>query len=53
MADARHYYTYYGSSKVKKALKGDYLRDAIFVLSRSLEYQICLVFGIDNKEKVC
>lgn len=43
IADTRHYYTHYGSSKEKKALKGDSLRDAIFVLSRLLEYHICLV----------
>lgn len=52
IADTRHYYTHYGSSKEKKALKGDSLRDAIFVLSRLLEYHICLVLGIDIEKKV-
>lgn len=52
IADTRHYYTHYGSAKEKKALKGDCLKDAIFVLSRLLEYHICLVLGIDIEEKV-
>lgn len=52
IADTRHYYTHYGSTKEKKALKGDSLRDAIFVLSRLLEYHICLVLGIDIEERV-
>ena len=52
IADTRHYYTHYSSAKEKKALKGDSLRDAIYVLSRLLEYHICLVLGIDIKEKV-
>ena len=52
IADTRHYYTHYGSSKEKKALKGDSLRDAIFVLSRLLEYHICLVLGIDIEKKI-
>lgn len=52
IADTRHYYTHYGKEKEKKALKGDRLRDAIFVLSRLLEYHICLVLGIDIREKV-
>ena len=47
IADTRHYYTHYGSAKEKKALKGDELKDAIFVLSRLLEYHVCLVLGID------
>ena len=53
IADTRHYYTHYGSSKEKKALKGDDLRDAIFVLSSLLEYHICLILGIDIEKKVC
>lgn len=52
IADTRHYYTHYGKAKEKKALKGEELRDAIFVLSRLLEYHICLVLGIDIEEKV-
>lgn len=53
IADTRHYYTHYGSSKEKKALKGDNLGEAIFVLSSLLEYHICLILGIDIEEKVC
>ena len=52
IADTRHYYTHYGSSKEKKALKGDSLREAIFVLSNLLEYHVCQVLGIDIEEKV-
>ncbi len=52
VADTRHYYTHYGKSKEKKALKGDKLNDAIGVLSLLLEYNVCLQLGIDNQEKV-
>ena len=52
VADTRHYYTHYGKSKEKKALKGDKLIDAIGVLSLLLEYNICLQLGIDNQDKV-
>lgn len=52
IADTRHYYTHYGSSKEKKALKGDNLGEAIFVLSSLLEYHICLILGIDIEKKV-
>lgn len=52
IADTRHYYTHYGSSKEKKALKGDNLEEAIFVLSALLEYHICLILGIDIEKKV-
>lgn len=52
IADTRHYYTHYGSSKEKKALKGEALKEAIFVLSNLLEYHICLVLGIDIEDKV-
>ena len=52
IADTRHYYTHYGKSKEKKALKGDELRDAIFVLSRLLEYHICLILGVNIEGKV-
>jgi hypothetical protein len=52
IADTRHYYTHYGSSKEKKALKGDDLGEAIFVLSSLLEYHICLILGVDIEEKV-
>lgn len=52
IADTRHYYTHYGKSKEEKALKGDDLGEAIFVLSRLLEYHICLILGIDIEKKV-
>ena len=52
IADTRHYYTHYGKSKEKKALKGDKLIDAIGVLSLLLEYNVCLQIGIDNQAKV-
>lgn len=52
IADTRHYYTHYGSSKEKKALKGDNLEEAIFVLRSLLEYHICLILGIDIEKKV-
>lgn len=52
VADTRHYYTHYGKSKEKKALKGDKLIDAIGVLSLLLEYNVCLKLGIDNRTKV-
>lgn len=53
IADTRHYYTHYGKSKEEKALKGDDLREAIFVLSRLLEYHVCKVLGIDIRDKIC
>lgn len=52
VADTRHYYTHYGKAKEKKALKGEELKEAIFVLSRLLEYHICRVLGIDIDAKV-
>lgn len=52
VADTRHYYTHYGKSKEKKALKGDKLIDAICILSILLEYYVCLQLGIDNQAKV-
>lgn len=52
IADTRHYYTHYDISKEKKALIGDELKDAIFVLSSLLEYHICLVLGVDIEEKI-
>lgn len=52
IADTRHYYTHYSSSKEKKALKGEDLREAIFVLSSLLEYHVCLVLGIDIENKI-
>lgn len=52
VADTRHYYTHYGKSKEKKALKGDKLIDAIGILALLLEYNVCLQLGIDNQAKV-
>lgn len=52
VSDTRHYYTHYGKSKEKKALKGDQLIDAIDILSLLLEYNVCLQLGIDNQAKV-
>lgn len=52
ISDTRNYYTHYGASKEKKALKGDELIDAIHVLTLLLEYNICLQLGIDNETKV-
>ena len=52
VADTRHYYTHYGKSKEKKALKGDKLIDVIGILALLLEYNVCLKLGIDNQEKV-
>ena len=51
VADTRHYYTHYGKSKEKKALKGDMLIEVIHILSLLLEYSICLKLGIDNQVK--
>lgn len=52
IVDTRHYYTHYGKSKEKKALKGDMLYDAISILAILLEYNVCLQLGIDNQVKV-
>lgn len=52
IADTRHYYTHYGKSKEKKALKGNQLIDAIGILALLLEYNVCLQLGIDNQSKV-
>ena len=52
IADTRHYYTHYGASKEKKALKGKDLLDAIYVLQTLLEYHVCLVLGVDNTNKI-
>lgn len=52
IADTRHYYTHYGKSKEAKALKEDDLLEAIYILRVLLEYHICLVLGIDNRDKI-
>ena len=52
IADTRHYYTHYSKSKEKKALRGDDLNDATYILKLLLEYNICKVLGIDKKENI-
>lgn len=52
IADTRHYYTHYGASKEKKALKGKDLLEAIYVLQTLLEYHVCLVLGVDNEDRI-
>lgn len=47
IADTRHYYTHYSKSKESKALRGDDLIDAIYILRLLLEYHICKVLNID------
>lgn len=52
VADTRHYYTHYGKSKEKKALRSDKLIYTIGILALLLEYNVCLQLGIDNQAKV-
>lgn len=52
IADTRHYYTHYGKSKEAKALKGDSLLEAIYILRVLLEYNVCLVLGIDRRDAI-
>ena len=52
IADTRNYLTHYGKSKESKALNGEKLRDAIYVLRLLLEYNICLKLDIDIHDKV-
>lgn len=52
IADTRHYYTHYGEQKESKALKGNALLDAIYILRLLLEYHICLILGIDNTSNI-
>lgn len=52
IVDTRNYFTHYDKNKEEKALKGDDLLEAIYILKLLLEYNICLVLGIDNKDKV-
>ncbi len=52
IADTRHYYTHYGKSKESKALKGNELQDAILILTLLLEYNVCLVLGIDRRDQI-
>ena len=52
IADTRHYYTHYGKSKEAKALKGNNLIEAIYILRVLLEYHICLSLGIDKRDVI-
>lgn len=52
VVDTRHYFTHYSVSKEQKALKGDELDDAIFVLKTLLEHNVCAILGIDISDKV-
>ena len=52
IADTRHYYTHYGKSKEDKALKGEELIEAILILRLLLEYNIGLILGFDNRERI-
>lgn len=52
IADTRHYYTHYGASKERKALRGKDLLEAIFVLKTLLEYHVCAASGIDNSDRI-
>lgn len=52
ITDTRHYYTHYGKSKEEKALKGNDLLNAIYILRLLLEYHVCLMLGIDNTTKI-
>lgn len=52
IVDTRHYYTHYGESKEKKALKGNDLEEAVYILRLLLEYYVCSVLGIDINKKI-
>ena len=52
IADTRHYYTHYGKSKEPKALKGNDLLEAIYILRVLLEYHVCLMLGIDRRDAI-
>jgi len=52
IVDTRHYYTHYGKSKEKMALKGDELIDAISIMRLLLEYNVCLTLGVDIRNRV-
>ena len=52
IVDTRNYYTHYDRGKEQIALSGSDLSEAIYILRLLLEYNICLVLGIDNKDKV-
>ena len=52
IADTRHYYTHYSKSKESKALKGNDLLEAIYILRVLLEYHVCLILGIDRREAI-
>lgn len=52
IAITRNYYTHYDINKYERALKGDALKESIFVLSKLLEYHICAVLGINIQDKI-
>lgn len=52
IVDTRNYYTHYDESKKAKALAGDSLEDAIFILQLILELYVCRFLGVDVKDKV-
>jgi hypothetical protein len=52
IADTRHYYTHYGKSKESKALKGNDLLEAIYILRVLLEYHVCLTLRIDRRDAI-
>lgn len=51
IADTRHYYTHYSESKAGKALTGDALSEAVEIVRMLLEHNVCLVLGIDSRER--
>lgn len=52
VVDTRNYFTHYDASKESKSLKGECLHESIILLSKLLEYHVCLVLGIDNRKKI-
>lgn len=52
VVNTRNYYTHYDESKRDKALSGDDLYDAIYILQLLLEKYICKSLGIDISDKV-
>jgi len=52
IVDTRNYYTHYDETKKEKALSGDTLVDAIFILRLILELYTCRFLGVDVKDDV-
>ena len=52
IVDTRNYYTHYDETKKEKALSGDTLVDAIFILRLILELYACRFLGVDVKDDV-